>query len=250
MIHLHHGDNKAYMETLIRDTGICFDTIYADMMYDELDFSWVRLALTLLKDTGSIFIQTDYRSVAQLKIYLDTFLGKECFVNWIVWSYDWGGRSQRSFGRKHDDILWYSRFPNQYKFYPEKVLIPKKVTGAKMNPSGREGKIPTDVWEGNFHTMSKERVVDPETGSGFRWQKPLWITDRIITATTEPGDVVFDPFLGSGSTGVSAYNAGCDFYGVEVRPEVFQLAKERLIDLAGTIMFSQGDRNESRKSAR
>lgn len=204
-----------------------FDLIYADMLYDDFNFDWIDLCRNILKDTGSIFIQTDYRSVAELKIYLDNLFGKNNFVNWIIWPYDWGGRSKRRFARKHDDILWYSK-TEEYKFYPERVAVPKKTANTGFNVSGRKTKIPTDVWEdiGNFHTMAKERIKTSD-GKNIHWQKPLRLMDRIILSTTDENDWVLDPFMGTGSTGISAVLNNRNFVGMELDKTVFDLAKER-----------------------
>lgn len=229
---LYYGDNRKVLRHLITkfDPKIEVDLVYADMMYDSLDFEWLDLSVVLLKDTGSVFVQTDYRSVAQLKLHMDNLLGEENFVNWIIWPYDWGGRSPRRFARKHDDILWYS-ISDKYKFYPDRVMVPKKVTATALNPSGRTHKIPTDVWEdiGNFHTMSSERVRDEE-GKSIHWQKPLKLMDRIILSTTDVGDLVLDPFVGTGSTGVSAVRNGRDFIGIEWDEKIYRIAKERIAD--------------------
>ncbi len=222
------SDNINVMN-ILAGNKIKVDLIYADMMYDELDFSWIDSCYKLLKETSSIFIQTDYRSVAELKIYLDNLFGKENFQNWIIWPYDWGGRSKRRFGRKHDDILWYSK-SEEYKFYPERISIPKKTLSAGFNPSGRSTKIPTDVWEdiGNFHTMSKERVKGKD-GKSIHWQKPLRLMDRIILSTTDEEDIVLDPFLGTGSTAISALRNNRNFYGIENNPAMLGIAKRRII---------------------
>jgi len=233
-VNLILGDNRKVLTEMFWHSDTRVDLIYADMMYDDFDFSWTDLCRDVLKDAGSLFVQTDYRSVAELKVYLDSLFGKENFVNWIIWPYDWGGRSRRRFARKHDDILWYSK-TKEYKFFPERISIPKKTTGKGFNPSGRTTKIPTDVWEdiGNFHTMSKERIKLPN-GKGFVWQKPLAILDRIILATTEEDDIVLDPFMGSGTTGVSAINHNRHFIGIEIERFAFAIAKKRLKEMEKT----------------
>lgn len=202
--------------------------VYADFIYDDYNFEWMNWCYEVLKDDGSIFIQTDYRSVAEAKLYLDRLFGRDCFVNWIIWPYDWGGRSKRRFARKHDDILWYSKGDN-YKFYPERVAIPKKTANTSLNPSGRDWKIPTDVWDdiGNFHTMDKERIKG-ENNKNIRWQKPLRLIDRIILACTDPGDWVLDPYMGTGTTGESCIHLDRNFIGYEIDKFIFSLAKERL----------------------
>ena len=206
-----------------------FDLIYADMMYDDLDFDrWLPMTGEILKPTGSIFVQTDQRSVAELKIYMDKLFGKENFINWIIWPYDWGGRPKNAFGRKHDDILWYAKTRN-YVFYPEAVQVPKKMLGSTFNPSGRTTKTPTDVWKdiGNFHTMSSERV------SGTMWQKPERLIRRIVEAVTKPGDTVFDPFVGSGTTLAVCMKLGRISVGCEINKDIFERAVTRLERLDG-----------------
>lgn len=201
-----------------------FDLIYADMMYDDMDFDrWLPNCRKALKETGSIFVQTDYRSVAELKLYMDNLFGKKNFVNWIIWPYDWGGRPKNAFGRKHDDILWYSK-TSSYNFYSEPIQIPKATAGTKLNPSGRSGKLPTDVWQdiGNFHTMASERI------SGVKWQKPERLIRRIILSVTKEGDQILDPFAGSGTTSAVAIKEGRKSVGIEIDPDICRIAIERL----------------------
>jgi site-specific DNA-methyltransferase (adenine-specific) len=224
MINIFNQDNKEVAEYFI-NAGIKFDMIYVDFIYDDLNFYWLGWCYQLLKDSGSIFIQTDYRSVAEVKIEADSFFGKP--INWIIYPYDWGGRPKRAFGRIHDDILWYSK-TDQYKFYPERVQIPKKTLSAGFNPSGRETKTPTDVWDdiGNFHTMDTERIkLD---GRNIHWQKPERLMERLILATTDEGDYIFDPFMGTASLGVVCKKLGRDYAGVELDKTIFNLAEERL----------------------
>jgi len=232
-IELFQANNLTVLKTMCSQNLGGVNLIYADMMFDNLDFEWTDWCRKVLDDTGSLFVHTDWRSVAELKVYLDALFGKECFVNWIIWPYDWGGRSKRRFARKHDDILWYSK-TDEYKFYPDRVSIPKKTANTGFNPSGRTDKIPTDVWSdiGNFHTMSKERIKLPD-GTGFVWQKPLAILDRIILSTTDVNDIVLDPFMGSGTTGVSAINHNRNFIGIDNDRYAFATAKKRLREVLG-----------------
>lgn len=201
------------------------DFVYADMMYDDLDFSWLDHVNSIMKDNAVVAVQTDYRSVAQLKLYMDELFGQDNFINWVIWSYNWGGRPKNAFGRKHDDILIYSKGAD-YKFYGNRIGIPKATAGTGFDKSGRDWQIPTDVWEGNFSTMSKERIKF--NGKGFVWQKPMWLLERLILAFTDEDDIVFDPFLGSGSTGHVCINLKRNFYGCEILEDVFELASQRL----------------------
>jgi len=200
------------------------DTIYADMVYDDFDFArWLPLCRDNLSDTGSIFVQTDQRSVAELKLYMDHLFGRDKFINWIIWPYDWGGRPKNAFGRKHDDVLWYAK-AKSYKFYPTNVEIPKKTAGTALDVKGTGKKLPTDVWTdiGNFHTMSSERI------SEVKWQKPERLIRRIVLATTEEGDLVFDPFMGSGTTAAVCIKTNRLFIGSEIDQDIYNIAVERV----------------------
>ncbi len=225
-ITLIHDDNQKLLKYV--NSG-SVDLIYADMMFDCFDFSWIDRCRETLAKTGSIFVHTDQRSAAEVKIYMDNLFGKNNFVNWLIWPYDWGGRSPRRFARKHDDILWYSK-SKDYKFYPERVMIPKKTAGADgLNPSGRKMKIPTDVWEdiGNFHTMDRERVKGRE-GKNIKWQKPERLIERIILATTDKLDLVIDPFLGTGTTAAVCQKLSRHFIGFEIDKEIYKIAVKRI----------------------
>jgi len=148
------------------------------------------------------------------------------YQNWIIWSYDWGGRSKKSFARKHEDLLIYSK-DSEFLFNADSIRIPYKVKtnvrkGAVNNPLG---KIPTDVWEKNNHTTSKEYCPWHPT------QKPIILLDRLIRAFTNEGDVVLDCFSGSGSTAIAAKNSGRKFVGSELNQEYWRKSLDRIDDL-------------------
>jgi DNA modification methylase len=208
--------------------------IYADMIYDEPNVTdWVNVCYDALADNGSLFIQTDPRSVAEVHWAANlvfTLHGRPGYLNnWIIWPYDWGGRSKRAFGRKHDDILWFVK-NSEFKFYPERVSIPKKTTSAGLNPSGRTTKTPTDVWSdiGNFLTVSPERIHGDD-GVCIPWQKPERLIDRIVLCSTDRHDLVVDPFLGTGTTAVVCKRRHRKFLGMDCNPEMITIARRRLL---------------------
>lgn len=200
------------------------DLIYADMIYENLDFVWITICTHLLKVGGIFIIQTDYHSVAQVKLFLDE-LGLN-FINWCIYKQEWGGISRRYFPRKHDDILIYS-VGKEYKFYPKRIMIPKVTAGTALDKNGGK-KIPCDVFDdlGNFMTTSKERIK--LHGKNVQWQKPLKLMNRLLLPFTDPGDLVYDPFMGTGSTGEWCLRNNRNFIGMENNKEIFQLAEDRL----------------------
>jgi site-specific DNA-methyltransferase (adenine-specific) len=156
-------------------------------------------------------------------VLLDALFGPECFLNEIIWAYDYGGKSKSRWPAKHDTILVYVKDPKNYYFNSEEVdrepyMAPGLVTPEKIE----KGKLPTDVW---WHT-----IVSP-TGkekTGYPTQKPVGILRRIIQASSKPGDVVLDFFAGSGTTGFVANELGRRFILVDQNPESIEVIKDRL----------------------
>jgi DNA modification methylase len=208
------------------------DLIYGDCIYESTDFGWAQNAYALLKPNGIFMVQTDYHTAAEYKIYLDKLFGKAGFVNWLIYKQEWGGISRRYFPRKHDDIIVYAKGLN-YKFYPERVMIPKVTAGTSLDKRGDGLKIPCDVFDdlGNFHTTSKERVKLDE--HNIQWQKPLKLMERLILPFTDEQDLVLDPFLGSGTTGVWCARNRRRFIGIENDPVVLEIAEKRIMDELG-----------------
>lgn len=224
---LIHSDNISVLNKLLSgDTK--FDCVYGDCIYESMDFSWSNLCFDLLKEDGVFYIQTDYHTVAEWKLHLDSLFGKEHFINWLIYIQEWGGYSKRAFPKRHDDILMYSKGKN-YKFYPDRVQIDKVTKNTKLSPSGRTTKTPMDVFcdLGNFSTLSSERVRD-KSGKNIRWQKPQKLFDRILGICTDPGDFILDPFAGSGSVGVWCKNNNRNYLGIENSKEVFDVAFRRI----------------------
>lgn len=198
---------------------------YDDRFKDYWTFLEPRLeeAWRLLSDDGTLYLHLDYREVHYAKVLLDALFGRECFLNEIIWAYDFGGRTRRKWPSKHDTILVYVKNPKAYYFNTEEVdrepyMAPGLVTPEKV----AKGKLPTDVW---WHT-----IVSP-TGrekTGYATQKPEGILRRIIQASSEPGDWVLDFFAGSGTTGAVAQQLGRKFLLVDANPDAIEVMRTRL----------------------
>jgi DNA modification methylase len=198
----------------------------------------------VLRSSGSLFVHLDFRTVHHIKVALDAIFGEEALVNEIVWCYSVGGKGRRSFGRKHDTILWYARSP-QYAFYPDRVRVPRKAgshmkvvrdadgnavqvkrdrkTGKVYSYPVLAGKIPDDTWT-DIETLNRS---DRER-TGWPTQKPAALLRRIILATTQPGDLVADFFCGSGTTLAVAAELGRRYLGVDVSAEAVAITRSRL----------------------
>jgi len=226
---LYLGDNRVICSNLLHhNDDIPFaDVIYADCIYDDTDISWLYSVLPCLKPNGIFYIQTDYHTVAQYKLWLDDYFGKNSLINWLIYKQEWGGVPKRAFPRKHDDILMYHN-GKDYKFYADRIQIPKITAGTSLDKKGTGLKTPCDVFDdlGNFHTNSLERIKCG--GRNIQWQKPLKLMNRLLLPVTDVGDTILDPFMGSGSTGAWCLENDRRFIGIENTSKVFELAENRL----------------------
>ena len=204
------------------------ESSYADSFDDYLGFLEPRLREIhrVLAGTGTLYFHVDYREAHYCKVLLDELFGRECFLNEIVWAYDYGAKPRTRWPAKHDTILVYVKDPARYHFDAEAVerepyMAPGLVTAEKAS----RGKLPTDVW---WHT-----IVSP-TGrekTGYPTQKPEGIVRRMVQASTRPGDRCLDPFCGSGTLGAVAHALGRRYVLVDSNPEAVDVARRRLAAL-------------------
>lgn len=198
---------------------------YDDEFGDYWDFLEPRLreAWRVLDQTGTLYVHLDYREAHYAKVLLDALFGRECFLNEIIWAYDYGGKSKSRWPAKHDTILVYVKDPARYFFNSDAVdrepyMAPGLVTPEKV----ARGKLPTDVW---WHT-----IVSP-TGkekTGYPTQKPEGILRRVVQASSREGDTVLDFFAGSGTTGAVAAALGRRFILVDQNPQSIAVIRQRL----------------------
>lgn len=198
---------------------------YSDTFEDYWAFLEPRLeqAFRLLTDDGTLYLHLDYREVHYAKVLLDALFGRECFLNEIIWAYDYGARSQSKWPAKHDNILVYVKNPEAYYFNGQEVdREPYMAPGLVTPEKAALGKLPTDVW---WHT-----IVSP-TGkekTGYPTQKPEGILRRIVQASSQPGDWVIDFFAGSGTLGAVAQSLDRKFVLVDSNPEAILVIRKRL----------------------
>jgi site-specific DNA-methyltransferase (adenine-specific) len=156
------------------------------------------------------------------KVLLDQIFGRECFLNEIIWAYDYGARTRKKWPPKHDNILWYAKDPSNYIFnYEEIERIPYMAPGLVGEEKAKRGKLPTDTW---WHTIvgtnSKEKT-------GYPTQKPLGVIRRIIQASSNPGDTVLDFFAGSGTIGTACLEMGRNFILIDNNLQSLQVMAKR-----------------------
>ena len=223
---------------------------YRDDMPREEYFSMLRraaeLSKKLLAPDGTFFLHIDFRVSARLRVICDEVFGEDAFINEIIWAYKSGGRTRRSFSRKHDTILMYRMSPDSY-FNIEAVGKPR---GAKrrnhmkkclddmgrvyfsIRSNGREYRYyeddpvyPSDVWDDIEHLHQR----DPER-TGYLTQKPEALLKRVILSCSKEGDTVIDLFGGSGTTAVTAAKLGRSFVTVDKGNLAVAVTRRRLLE--------------------
>jgi site-specific DNA-methyltransferase (adenine-specific) len=208
---------------VVRETVLSYDDEFEDFwsfLEPRLEEAW-----RILNESGTLYLHLDYREAHYAKVLLDALFGRECFLNEIIWAYDYGGKSKNKWPSKHDTILVYVKDPAKYYFNSTEVdrepyMAPGLVTPEKVE----KGKLPTDVW---WHT-----IVSP-TGkekTGYPTQKPKGILRRVIQASSKPGDLILDFFAGSGTTGAVAAELGRSFILIDQNPESIEVITKRLSD--------------------
>ncbi len=213
----------------------------------------------ILKDTGSIYLHCDSTASHYLKLVMDSIFGKGNFRNEIAWHYSgWNARLSKSFSSRHDVILFYGK-SNKQKFNSyavdwesEEEYIRVRRQKVHVDDTGRKyvlsdggggtrvrryleeamayGKPVDDVWDiPKLNNSSKEHL-------GYPTQKPLALLERIIKTSSNPGDVVFDPFCGCATTLVAADRLQRSWVGIDISPKAAELIVTRIRDDQGGLL--------------
>jgi site-specific DNA-methyltransferase (adenine-specific) len=237
MNRLYFGDNLEILKSEIKDASV--DLIYIDPpfntgkarrlgakqyddKFDDLQlFLEPRLeeAYRVLADHGTLYFHIDYREVHRCKILLDQIFGRDHFLNEIIWAYDYGGRSKTRWPAKHDSILVYVKTLQHYRFNPVEV---DEISFSSPNNQGvLESTPPTDTW---WHTIVQ---TNGKERTGYPTQKPVGILDRILKASSNPGDLVLDFFAGSGTTGESCLKLDRQFILIDNNLQAIEVMQQR-----------------------
>ena len=241
------------LELLLSQPDESVDLIYCDILYgtgrkfkDYQDLKPIRSEIEkhylprikemhrVLKATGSIYLQMDYRISHWMRNLMDDIFGYENYLQTIYWKYDAGGKHKRKFKTVVDEILIYSK-SEKYTLNLDKVMIPhhpdtyKRIkgyanAGITINVNG---KLRENLWlinavkAGNY-TKVNDEWVDYET------QKPKKLLEVIIKAATNEGDTVADYYLGSGTTAVVCKELNRNFIGCDINPKAIEITNARL----------------------
>ena len=224
------------------DTNTFEEKQYGDIWTNDeyLQFMYERLLILkeLLSEKGTIYLHCDWHKSHLLRMLLDEVFGPQNFRNEIIWCYTGVTPSPRAFQQKHDTIFRYSK-NSEFKFYPQ--YIPYKglhATNVVSHGSDKvadpeetkklleRGKAVEDWWIDIYTTdrVRKEMVNYPT-------QKPTALLERIIKASSDPGDIVFDCFMGSGTTQAVAMKLGRKFIGADINLGAVQTTTKRLLNI-------------------
>ena len=212
---------------------------------DYVDFSrdWMRAVHRALKPNGSFYLAIGDEYAADLAVVARREVGFH-LRNWIVWHYTFGQQPKQKFARSHTHILYFSKDAKNFTFNADDVRVPSaRQTVYKDRRANSKGKLPDDTWflrpqeaqhDGYFapgdDVWHESRVCGTfkEREGWHGCQMPIGVLDRVIKASSNPGDVVLDPFNGSGTTCVSAALLGRKYVGIDRGEEYVEFARQRL----------------------
>ena len=220
------------------------DRFMSERQYIRLINKIVSEAYGLLSGTGVFYLHLDWRMAARAKQTCDKVFGADLFLNEIIWAYESGGRSKKTFSRKHDTILMYAK-TKKYRFDITRVPLDRQSKRRNhmargMDENGRmysyirsnnkeyryyddEPVYPGDVWTDISHLQQR----DPER-TGYATQKPLKLLERLLLPVTNPGDLVVDLCCGGGTALEAARHLGCRYAGLDLNPEAVAVCQNRL----------------------
>lgn len=185
--------------------------------YEDFTRKWLKQAVRLLKPTGTIYVFMGVRFISKLFLFLEDELQLN-FNGWITWHYTQGMGRKVGFSPRHEDILYFTK-TNNFSFNLDDVRIPQKYYRARNNMQGAN---PGDVWQfSHVHYCSEERQKHPT-------QKPEALIERMIRASSNPGNLVLDPFVGSGTTCKVADVLGRKWIGIDINQAYIEMSKKRL----------------------
>lgn len=224
-----------------------------DDKYESLEDYLLLIENTLiqcrrvLKNTGSVFLHCDKTASHNIRVVLDKVFGKENFQSEIIWSYKRWSNAKKGLLNSHQIIFFYSKtqdfkFNTLYTDYSATTNLDQILQDRERNGNGKSvykrdekgnaiiGKekkgVPlSDVWEIPYlNPKAKERT-------GYPTQKPVLLLNQIISIITDEGDLVLDPFCGSGTTCVSAKSLKRSYIGIDISIDAVELAESRLEEM-------------------
>ena len=185
--------------------------------YESFTRNWLTQAIRLLKPTGSLYVFMGVRFISKLFLILEEEFGLN-FNGWITWHYTQGMGRKTGFSPRHEDILYFTKSP-EFTFNLDDIRVPQKYYRERNNMAGAN---PGDVWQfSHVHYCSAEREQHPT-------QKPEALMERIIKASSNRGELVLDPFVGSGTTCRVAQVLNRAWLGIDINPAYIAMSQRRV----------------------
>lgn len=211
-----------------------YSDTWADGTASYLAMLTPRLVLMreLLSDRGSIFLHLDWHVAHYAKLLMDDIFGRDQLRNEIIWCYSGGGVPLREMPRKHDTIFWYTRgsdwtFNTQYRPYSEGTVQRGRTAVKGPDAALREEGTPINDWWPDVKKITSP--TDPEK-LYYATQKSEELLERIVSIATNPGDLVADFFVGSGTAAAAAENLGRRWVVADLGKPAVMITRKRLID--------------------
>jgi len=184
--------------------------------------TWIEAAVRLLKKNGSLYVAIGDEYAAEIRMIARE---KNLFLrNWIIWHYTFGQHQRRKFSRSHTHIFYWVVNEREFTFNAAGIRVPSArqevYADKRANP---EGRIPDDVW-----TFSRVCGTFKERVGKHPCQMPESLLERIILASSNQGDVVLDPFCGTGTTAAVAQKLGRNYIGIDISSSYCELTRRRL----------------------
>lgn len=220
---------------------------YGDIWTNDeyLQFMYERFILLreLLSETGTIVVHLDYHKCHHIRLVMDEVFGADNFRNEIIWTYNGGATPPKDYPRKHDNLLRYVKnskksdwtFNIEYRPYNEQTAERMKHIHKGIMVDLDRGTPMTDWWidiKVPTGPMNREK-------NGYPTQKPERLLERIIKACSNPGDLVFDCFMGSGTTQAVAMKLGRRFIGADINLGAVQTTTKRLLSVGKELEDNQ-----------
>lgn len=221
-IDIRYG-NKTANGKVLESKGIKYDDKMDEVEYRKMLETVFSECKRVLKPKGSIWINIKNRCIDGVILppfWIQDYFSDMYLKNLIIWNFDWGGSTNKRFAPRYEFVFWFVKDKHNYTFNLDDVKVP--ALNYRPDRYKTQMKNPTDVWRismvsGNF----EERTAHPS-------QYPEELVERIILSGTDKGDVVLDPFMGSGTTAVVAKKLGRHYLGYETVPEYCAIAEKRL----------------------
>ena len=221
---------------------------YADIWTNDeyLQFMFERFVLLreLLSPTGCIYVHVDWHKVHHIRCILDEVFGPNRFVNEVIWHYSGAGTPKGCWAKRHDNLLLYAK-TDTWTFNADEVRTEyAQATIERFSHTIRNVRDGVDFGEQSLNPLGKypEDVIDvsieaPSSNArtGYPTQKPEALLDKLIKASSKPGDIIFDCFMGSGTTQAAAMKLGRRFIGADVNLGSIQTTTKRLVGAASDL---------------